>query len=118
VREVHTVLYFTIAPFATSDGGLKDQLNEVVGEATDVDNMNPAPSGVDDVTSVMNAVDTISTTWLPLVDKIRQFTDIVDEISEVWFKHGCFPVPLMPTGCLIIGSSVRENGMDPPVCCT
>jgi hypothetical protein len=118
MQPLQTMLEFTITPVATSDEVRKEQLHEAVGEANDVVNMNPAPSGVDNVTSVMNAVDTISTTWLPLLDKIRQFTDIVDEISEVWFKIGCLPVHLMPTGCLILGSSVCENGMDPPVCRT
>jgi hypothetical protein len=90
MQEVRTVLEFTIAPFATSDEGLKDQLNEVVGEATDVDSMIPVPplatgagDMVDRVTATTGAINPVMAAWDPLLIKIKLFTEIVDGISEV-----------------------------------
>jgi hypothetical protein len=93
VQEVQTVLEFTIAPFATSDEGLKDQLTAVVGEVADVDNLNPAPAvitdagvAVDGVTAIANTIKPAMAAWDPLLEKIKLFTEIVDGISEVWRK--------------------------------
>jgi hypothetical protein len=90
VQEVRTVLEFTIAPLATSDEGLKDLLNEGVGEATDVDSMNPVPplaigagDMVDRVTAITSAINPVMAAWDPLLIKIKLFTEIVDGISEV-----------------------------------
>jgi hypothetical protein len=93
MHEDQAVIEFTLAPFATSDDGIKDRLNEAVTEANNVDSMNPAPSGmidagnvVDAVISTNNTVIQISATWNSLLDKIELFTKIVDGISEVWFN--------------------------------
>jgi hypothetical protein len=96
VHEVQAVLEFTIAPSATSAERIQDQLNEAVREASNVDNMIPAPGGFYDVTPAMNAIDRISPSLASLVDKISQFIDIVDGISEVWFKIGGLPGHLIP----------------------
>jgi hypothetical protein len=85
---VQTVLEFTITSFATSEEARKEQLDEAFGGTNVLDTMSPAPSlpGVDNVTSAMNAMNTISATWVPLLESIKLFTVIVDGISEVWFK--------------------------------
>jgi hypothetical protein len=90
VQVVQTVLEFSIAPFATSDERLRDQLHEAVGEATAVDSMNPVPSlatgaGVvaDRNTTIANTVNPITAAWGPLLDKVKLFSEIVDKVSEV-----------------------------------
>jgi hypothetical protein len=93
VQEVQAVLEFTIAPFAMYDEGLKDQLNKVVGKAIDVDNMNPVPPRaigtgvvVDRITAIADTINPVMAAWDTLLEKIKLFAEIVDEISEVWFK--------------------------------
>jgi hypothetical protein len=90
VQEVQTVLEFTVARFATSDECIRDQLNEAVGEATAVDNMNPVPSlatgagvVVDRTTTIADTVNPISAAWGPLLDKVKLFSEIVDKVSQV-----------------------------------
>jgi hypothetical protein len=68
-------------------------LNEVVGEATDVDNMNfvpPLATGagvvVDRITAIADTINPVMTAWDPLLEKIKLFSQIVDGISEVRFK--------------------------------
>jgi hypothetical protein len=91
MHVVLTSLEFTITSFATPDEAREAQLKEAVSGAKVVDNMNLAPAlvvqarnVVDGGTSAMNTMNTISATWVPLVDKIKLFTDLVDKASEVW----------------------------------
>jgi hypothetical protein len=56
MQPLQTMLEFTITPVATPDEVRKEQLHEAVGEANDVVNMNPAPSGVDNVVALRGAV--------------------------------------------------------------
>jgi hypothetical protein len=111
MQKQGTVLEFVIASFVMSNEALEDQLN-------DVDNMNPAPAlAVVDAVNLINSNDPIMAAWDSLLDKIQLFTTIVDGISKVWFIIGCLPGHLMPTGCLILGSSLCENGVVHPVYC-
>jgi hypothetical protein len=103
VQDVQTVIEFTISPFATSDEGLKDQSNQAVGEANDiqpaptliidgvvVDGVNSITNAINPITNainpITNAINPITAAWDPLLEKIKLFTKIVDGISEVWRK--------------------------------
>jgi hypothetical protein len=122
VQEVQTVLEFTIAPFVTSDEGLKDQLNEVVGEATNVDNMNPVPplatgegAVVDRITAISDTINPVMAAWDPLLEKIKLFSEIVDGISEVWFKCQRSPKSSHVHG-LLDSRSIRMQRWHGPSC--
>jgi hypothetical protein len=113
VPPLQTVLEFTITPFATADEALMAQWNESVSGTRVVHNMKPAPAVIigaegviDRVNSITNAINPITSVWDPLLDKIKLFSEIVDKASEVWFKIGCLPGHLIPTGCLLLGSPV------------
>ena len=102
MHDVETILEFTITSFGTADEALEGQLKEAVSGAEVVDSMNPGPSRIIDAGNVVDGI--ISTTndtvipivvaWDPLLDKIKLFTEIVDGISEVWFK--CWRSPGSP----------------------
>jgi hypothetical protein len=88
--EIQTVLEFIVAFFTTSDQAVEGHLHEAVSEAKVVDNINPAPSRiidavnvVDGINSTTSTVNSITAAWVPLLDKIKLFTEIVDGISEV-----------------------------------
>jgi hypothetical protein len=123
MHDVQTVLEFTITSFGTSDEALEGQLNEAVSETKVVENMNPAPSRVIDGGNVVDGI--ISTTnntviptmaaWDPLLDKIKLFTEIVDGISEVWFKRRRSPRSSHVHG-LLHSRSIRTPRWHGPSC--
>ena len=102
MHDVETVLEFTITSFGTADEALGGQLKEAVSGAEVVDSMNPGPSRIIDAGNVVDGI--ISTTndtvipivaaWDTLLVKVKLFTEIVDGISEVWFK--CWRSPGSP----------------------
>jgi hypothetical protein len=84
---------FTISSFASSDEATIAQLDEVVGQAKEAyKHIGPSPSveasastrdvvgvAVDAIPSVTNVL----TTWEPLLEKVKLFTEIMDKITEV-----------------------------------
>jgi hypothetical protein len=65
-------------------------LKKAVNGTKVIDNMNPAPAltlgavdVVDGVTSITNTINPITAAWGPLLEKVRQFSKVVDVISEV-----------------------------------
>ena len=97
MHDVETVIEFTITSFGTSDEALEGQLKEAVSGAEVVDSMNLGPSRIIDAGNVVdgnNSVIPIVAAWDSLLDKIKLFIEIVDGISEVWFK--CWRSPGSP----------------------
>jgi hypothetical protein len=117
MHDLQTVLEFTIAP----GEGLNSELARVVHGPTGAD-MDPAPPVtfedvvVNGTRSAIDSISPIQAAWGPLLDKVKWFSDIVDVISEVRFRIGCLPCHLL--GCLILGSSLCENGVVHPGYCT
>jgi hypothetical protein len=89
-REVRSVIEFTIASLATSTEVAEAQMDEAVDQGTKaLEHMNHAPpthgaeGAVTDTISVINDIGSIAVAWEPLLQKIKLFTKIVDEIAEV-----------------------------------
>jgi hypothetical protein len=87
------MLEFTITSFASSDAARQEQLHEAVGEANNDVNMDPAPALINEARDVVdranlitNTINPIATAWGPLLDKVKWFSNLVDKVSEVWFK--------------------------------
>ena len=102
MHDVETILKFTITSLGMSDEALEGQLKEAVSGAEVVDSMNLGPSRIIDAGNVVdgiisttnNTVISIVAALDPLLDNIKLFTEIVDGISEVWFK--CWRSPGSP----------------------
>ena len=102
MHDVETILKFTITSLGTSDEALEGQLKEAFSGAEVADSMNSGPSQIIDAGNVVdgiisttnNTVISIVAALDPLLDNIKLFTEIVDGISEVWFK--CWQSPGSP----------------------
>jgi hypothetical protein len=66
-QELPTVIEFTISSFASLDGATNAQMDEAVGQARDA----------------ISLVSNVLTTWEPLLEKVKLFTEIMDTFTEV-----------------------------------
>jgi hypothetical protein len=91
LRELQTVVEFTIVSMAGSIDPSKMQMDEAVAQGkTAIDQIKFFPSSleharglVDDSFPVYNNIEPILVTWGPFLQKVEQLTVIVDKISEV-----------------------------------
>jgi hypothetical protein len=86
---------FTIARYASSCSAAQMQVNEAVAQGKDSfaqmtstsRALVPLMQGAFEVsTTIMNSIPSITSNWAPLLEKIKLFTEIVDKISEVWYR--------------------------------
>jgi hypothetical protein len=90
-QEVPTVIKFTISSVTTSDEATSAQMDEAVSQAKEAyEHIAPSPPAVasasDAVGVAVDAIPSVNvafTTWEPLLEKVKLFTEIVDKIAEV-----------------------------------
>jgi hypothetical protein len=90
-HELQTTIEFAIVSVDGPAVAAQKQMDEAVAQGNLVfDRMKSIPSSlehaagtVDDSIAVFNNVKTIAAVWDPFLDKIRQFTEIVDKVAEV-----------------------------------
>jgi hypothetical protein len=87
LRELPTVVEFTIVSIAGSVDSSNTQMDEAVSQGNvKFDQIKPLPSSFGHATGLIDDaynIEPISVTWGPFLQKVELFTGIVDKISEV-----------------------------------
>lgn len=91
IRKPETAIEFSIVSTSTAIGAVERQMDEAFGEVNEtLREVNHLPSllesaagSVDEVTSGINNAIAIGENWEPFLEKVKEFTKIVDGISQV-----------------------------------